>query len=502
MKHMKKAISLMLILFLTLTMGFPAFAAGEQELGSITINGVSTDNTYEIYKLLDLESYKNVVDPDTGINKGVYSYKVNAAWAAFFSSADVAQYFSVDTQNYATWVGGDNEDTVAAFAKLALEYAKSNNIAPVKSSENTGEFVITTTDSKTKGVFSDLELGYYLIDSTMGALCGLTTTNPNASINAKNAAPTIDKQVKEDSTGQWGGQNTADIGQIVEFRTTINVHAGAENYVLHDKMSAGLTFKGVSHIEHVIPDVETHTLTLNDHYTLDTATDGCTFEIKFSKDFCNHLETNDKVIVYYTAMVNRNAIVANDGNPNEAWLDFGEDHETTHDTTKTYTFGFDLIKTDDQNTLIDGAEFKIYDAAKDGNEVGVVLMDDGVTYRRARPDEQQEGKTVPIVVKGGKVRVVGFDNGTYYLEETVSPVGYNKLAERQKFIISDKNLDSVFNDGIYSTGSGVHVVNKAGTMLPETGGMGTVMFITCGMFVVLATGVLLVTKKRMSMIQG
>ena len=33
-----------------------------------------------------------------------------------------------------------------------------------------------------------LELGYYLIDSTMGALCGLTTTNPDASINAKNSA--------------------------------------------------------------------------------------------------------------------------------------------------------------------------------------------------------------------------------------------------------------------------------------------------------------------------
>ncbi|MBE6960295.1 MAG: LPXTG cell wall anchor domain-containing protein, partial [Ruminococcaceae bacterium] len=119
------------------------------------------------------------------------------------------------------------------------------------------------------------------------------------------------------------------------------------------------------------------------------------------------------------------------------------------------------------------------------------------TYRRARADETG----VAIVVKDGKVRVVGFDNGTYYLEETEAPDGYNKLSARQRFIISDGNLDATFNGEIYSTGSGVHVVNKTGSMLPETGGMGTVLFITFGTIVVLGAGILLVTKKRMSMIK-
>ena len=108
---------------------------------------------------------------------------------------------------------------------------------------------------------------------------------------------------------------------------------------------------------------------------------------------------------------------------------------------------------------------------------------------------------VSIVVKDGKVRVEGFDNGTYYLEETVTPDGYNQLAARQKFIIADGNLDAVFNDGVYSTGSGVHVVNKSGTMLPETGGAGTAMLIGFGVVVALGTGILLVTKKRMGMIK-
>ena len=483
---MKKIISMILALMLVASFAVTAFAA--EETGSITINGVNDDSTYEIYKLLDLESYDAAA--------GAYSYKANAAWAAFFATDDAKAYMATDADGYVTWVAAEDDDTKAAFAKLALAYAKANGINPVKTSKNAGDFVVTEASGK----FSGLELGYYLVDSTVGALCGLTTTNPNASINAKNGIPTIDKQVKEDSTLQWGAHNTADIGQTVEYRVTINVHAGAENYVLHDVMADGLTYLRVSGIEHVVPGTGTHVVDAAKYQVktgTDVTADNCDFEVHFSKEFCDELETNDKIIVSYEAMLNRNAVIAGSGNVNTAWLSFGEGHESNEDSVITYTYGIDIVKTNSQNTLIDGAQFKIYDAATGGNEVAVVLMDDGVTYRRARADETG----IAIVVKDGKVRVVGFDNGTYYLEETEAPDGYNKLTARQKFIISDSNLDATFNGEIYSTGSGVHVVNKTGSMLPETGGMGTILFITFGTIVVLGAGVLLVTKKRMSMIK-
>lgn len=510
MKRMKNTIALILAVALMFSLTVTVSAVGE---GSITINGVSESNVYSIYKLLDLESYNK--------ETGVYSYKVNSAWTGFFETDDAKEYFTVDAQGYATWTNTSTADaTVAAFAKLALAYAQEqvpvsegseetkDRIDPVQSSHKidtetnelvpSGDFVIVDK----AGTFDELALGYYLIDSTMGALCGLTTTNPNASIQAKNDAPTIDKQVKEDLTGNWGDTNTADIGQTVHFRTTINVHAGAQNFVLHDTMSDGLTFQGVEKVELTVSGgtmttVPTTAYTVNDS----PADEHCTFEVVFTQEFCDALQDNDKIIVYYSAMLNRDAVIAGEGNDNTAQLEFGEEHFTTEDETQTYTFGFDIIKTDSQNVLIDGAEFRIYDAAEGGNEIGVVLMDDGVTYRRARADEQAQNKHVPIVVEDGQVRVVGFDNGDYWLEETVTPEGYNQLAARQKFTISDKNLDAVFNDGIFSTGSGVHVVNKSGTMLPETGGMGTTLFITFGLFAVLGTGVLLVTKKRMGMIQ-
>lgn len=490
-RNLKKIASLLLAVVMVLAMTATAFAdETETGPGSITINGISEENTYEIYKLLNLKSYDTVV--------GTYAYEVNESWTGFFATDDIKAYIDV-VDGALKWVAGDNAEKVAEFSKKALVYAKAHGIQPVKSSKNSDDFVINDG----AGVFSNLELGYYLIDSTMGALCGLTTTNPNASINAKNGAPEISKTVQEDSTGQWGDKNTADIGQTVSFRSTIEVHAGAQYYMVHDKMSPGLTFKRITKIEHIIPGTTSDPVSVDgefyDVYTTDDLAteeieckDECTFEIKFKNIFCDTLETNDKIVIYYEAVLNENAIVAGDGNTNETWLDFGENHHTTHVTTKTYTYGFDLVKTDGQNKLIDGAEFKIYDAETDGNEIAVVSISD-VAYRRAKEGE----KGVPIIVKNGQVRLSGFDNGTYYLEETKIPDGYNGLSSRQKFIISDGNLDAVFNGDTFSTGSGVHVVNKSGTMLPETGGIGTTIFYILGGLMVFGAVVLMVTKKRM-----
>ena len=506
MKRMKRTAALLLALIMTMMMTINVSAAGE---GTITISGVSDQNVYTIYQLLDLESY----------SADGYSYKVNSAWKDFFETSDAKEYISVDADGYVAWNAADENDaTVAAFAKLALAYAKDKGIAPVQSSKD-GDMSTVLQDGKMHGTFENLNLGYYLVDSTMGALCGLTTTNPKAYINAKNAAPSIDKQVKEDSTNNWGGSNTADIGQIVEFHVTIDVHAGAESFILHDTMSNGLTFKGVTKVEHIIPglteaDTDIHEATLGTDYTVvDKETDhalDCTFEVRFSQAFCDHLRTNDKIVVYYQAMLNRNAVIAGEGNENKAQLEFGEEHFTTPDTTQTFTYAFDLVKTDGEDRLINGAGFRIYDHPTDGNEIDVVpLMEaDNVTpvlddkgnpiYRRARTDEDG----VEIMVKDGKVRLVGFDNGTYYLQETTTPAGYNNLSGRKEFTISGANLDATISaENILYTGTGVHVVNKTGNKLPETGGMGTTLFITFGAIAVLGTGVLLVTKKRMGMIQ-
>lgn len=509
---MKKILSILLTFLMVFSfVGMTASAEVYDGKGSIVVNNYSEEVTIKIYKMMDLSSY------DAGA--GTYPYVINSAWENFFSTGEGSNYITIDNVSKAiTWNGEETEERVADFAKEALKYATENSVEPVKvANKDTTDEDIEKTDASV--TFKNLALGYYLVDSSMGALCGLTTTNPDGVINAKNGVPTIDKQVQEDLTEQWGETNTADIGQVVDFRVTINVHAGAQDYVLEDDMGQKFNFGSIKKVE-LITNSGTITYKKNpvaDENNINEAIEKIEgavestnyanktgiFKIFFKDSFCEELKTNDKVIVYYDGMLNRDAIVGEknvvnnvDGNKNSVQLCFGEGHKSNKDYTITYTFGIDLVKTDHNNTLLDGAKFRIYDAVTEGNEIKVVLMDDNKTYRRARSGEDG----VDIVVKDGNVRINGFDNGTYYLEEIVAPATYNKLESRQSFTISDKDLDATFTNGVYSKGSGVQVINKTGVMLPETGSMGTTAFVAFGSIVALATGVLLVTKKRMSMI--
>jgi len=513
---MKKLISLTLAILMVFALAVTAMADERPTTGTIdtvrgtiTINGVTIEDnapvaTYKIFQILKLNSYD--------FNTGSYFYEyTNDAWKTFFTTGAGADYITVNDKGLIEWTGSSDAARVAAFAKLALAYAQENNIDATKDTDADPAEYTVSGDSTI--VFNDLELGYYLVDSSVGALCGLSTTNPDGIINSKNSTPTIEKQVQEDLSGQWGKTSSADIGQDVNFRITIHVHDGAQNYVLHDTMEAGLTFKpdtvavkvldGSTGLEHDYVAAGNYTLTNTEH----------SFLITFSETFCNDLNTNDRLIVTYSAMLNRNAEIGNGtaqnpANENKTFLAYGEGHQTKEDTTTTKTYGFDLVKTDGQNKLLDGSEFRIYSEETAGTEITVVpLLDDEGNqkktedgynlYRKARADEP--GATV-IVVKG-KVRIIGLDNGVYYLEETKAPDGYNAITTRQKFTIADNNLDAIITGGIVSTNSGVQVVNHTGSMLPETGGLGTLLFTVLGGGAALSTGVVLVTKKRMSKIE-
>ena len=509
---MKKLLVTLLTIVMVLSIAIPAFADETSNVadvtGSITLNKVMDGADYGVYRLLDL-----VYNED----KTSYTYTIAAGWEGFFATSDAKTYFAVSSnnENYVSWIGGDSDEAPAEFAKLALAYAKANDIAPTQvgkvengvAAENTQMKVEVSATGSVTGKFDNLPLGYYLVDSSIGALCSLKTTDPNAYLEVKNGVPTVDKQVQEDSTENWGNTNSADIGQTVNFRTTITVHAGAENYVLHDTMSAGLTFTGVTKIEVVIPQVSTTDITSTEGTNFEVVTDGltsgCTFEVVFSDDFCDTLDTNTRLVVYYSAVINENAVINGEGNPNETWLEYGDHHLTTHDKTQTYTYRFDVVKTDGTGELLNGAEFDFYSFIK--KEGGVkeytlfnLIWDENLdAYRPAKTGETGSSS---IVVTDGYVKIIGLDNGDYAIKETEAPVGYQIVDKYFEITISDSNHEAQFDaDNKYTIG-GINVVNQAGTKLPETGGTGTVIFVTLGAIAMLGTGVLLFAKKRMSQI--
>lgn len=469
MKRTKRIASVLLALVMALSLITTAFAAGET--GSITIDNAVVGKTYTIYRIFDLNSHN---DDYTAIN-----YKVSAKWAAFFQDgAKGLDYVTIDDQGYVTWkVDADK----VAFAKDAYAFAQASSIP------NDGQNKATNSTVK----FENLTLGYYLVQSDLGVLCSLDTTMPDVTIKEKNSQPTVDKQVQENSNSQWGESNDANIGDTVNFKTTINVVDGQpKNYVLHDKMSNGLTFDAGS-VEVKIGD---RTLTLGSDYTLiANPKDGCTFEIEFKE---NVLKPNDVVIVTYSATLNEKAVIYPEPNTNETKLVYGEGSETTWDETKTFTYQFDLVKTKTDNTVLNGAEFKLYDAKTEGNEIALIDEGNGV-YRVATAAEKAAEGFVSATIKAGKVTIKGLDSGTYYLEETKAPAGYNVLAERVEVKIDHANLTATVEGDTYVSG-GVQVINQTGAELPSTGGIGTTIFYVVGGLLVVAAGVLLVTRKRMS----
>ena len=486
---MKRVVSTLLALVLVLALAGTAAAAGE---GSITIDNAVKGKTYTIYRIFDLDSHSE--------DYQALNYKVSAKCTAFFEEgAEGLNYVDIDELGDVTW---KENASAADFAAKAIAFAKAQNIA------NDGQ---KTADSSTVA-FTVLELGYYLVQSDLGALCSLDTTMPDVTIKEKNSEPTVEKEVKEDSNGDFGQTNDADIGQTVEFKTTITVVDGQpKGYVLHDTMSAGLTFNKKT----VEVKIGERILTAGTDYTLVTEglNDGCTFEVRFIDDKdgegnatgSHALKPNDVVTVTYSATVNANAVVGDKGNPNTTKLSYTEGSTTTNETkdsqTRTYVWEFDVLKytmKDNAETPLAGAKFVLYKTV-DGKNYYVKVTDGKVT---GWTETKAEG-TVFETPDDGSFIISGLDADTYYLEEVEAPAGYNKLAAPVKVTIT-ATIDATTNVGTAtvtygenSTGT-VKIENKTGVELPSTGGVGTTIFYVIGGLLMAVAVVLLVTKKKMS----
>lgn len=487
MRNTRKLLSLLLATVMLLALSVPAFAAQEGTLagGSITIDNAVVGQTYNIYQLLYLESYD--------ANSGAYAYKANSAWESWLKAQTT--YVTIDAQGYVTWVEGAS---AADFAKAAKAYAAEKSIA----ADTTAVTATTTTVS-----FTGLKLGYYLVDSTLGTLCSLDTTNPTVTIKEKNGVPTVKKEVEEDSDKEWYDHNDGDIGQTVNFKATINVIDGdPKDYVLHDKMSSGLTFDSTS------VEVTVNGTKITTGYTLVTAdlTDGCTFEVQFTN---GTLKPNDEVVVTYSATINNQAVVGLPGNPNKVTLSYedhnnptGDDGVTPPSETITYTWDMDVLKysNGDESKVLQGAEFVLlkkvdnveYFAVVDENSKITGWTTDGVEPETGA----EEGKTYASVLTtnaNGKIEIDGLDTDTYYLREVKAPAGYNKLtADVQVDITGATKVEG--SDTLTYTTKVAKVNNQSGTELPSTGGMGTTLFYVLGGVLVAAAAVLLITRKRMN----
>ena len=489
-KAMKKLMAALLAVAMVCAMAIPAWAAPATN-GSITVKNTVDGKTYNIYKILNLETNGTGNDASSYT---AFKYKATTEWESFVGSSI---YLKSDKDGYVTWKDtAENAADIEAFSKAAMKFAK--DLTPVATK---------VADSSGSVTFTGLELGYYLItsdvDTSSKALCMLSTTKPSATVQEKNGAPTVTKEV-EYASDSWGQGNDGNVGDTVNFQTTINVTDGdPTNYVLHDQMSKGLTFK-----ENSIAVKVNDTLITN--YTVEyTNTDKCTFEISFPN---GTLHTNDTVVVTYSATINNDAVVGTTGNENETWLKYGDNGETTHGKTKTYTWSFNIFKyfTDSNNDMqyLADVEFVLYrkDNTANKTEYAQFNSNNKLTGWTEAENEATKLKTNAT----STVAVEGLDKGTYFLKEITTPGGFNGLTSDVEVQIdsSCNTLSGATYTVQYKmdneenfTGAGdekiVPIENKRGTTLPGTGGIGTTIFYVVGGGLMAAAAILLITKKRM-----
>ena len=514
MKHIKKLASLLLALVMALSLAVTAFA-DEPTTYSITINNSTAGHTYEAYQIFT---------GDLATNEAGNKVLSNIVWGSGVSEA--GQTALGDAAAKAETL--KTEADAKAFAKAVAPY-----LTTAAGSAN------TVTDGKY--VISGLAAGYYLVKDQDGSLTGdndsyteyIIQVVGNVTATPKSDVPEVQKKVKDinDSTDttktDWQDSADYDIGDSIPFQLKATLADNVSSYttykvVFHDTLYKGLTYNNDAKV--YIDGTETNGFTV----TATVNADGIT-TLTVSCDDVKALGAgNSSVItVEYTAKLNENAVLGSAGNPNKVYLEYsnnpnksesGENHETgktPEDTVIVFTYQTIINKVDSENKPLTGAAFKLEKLikGKDG------AADTWTTVKEFTVDETTTSFTFS-----------GLDDGQYKLTETKTPAGYNTI-DPIYFVIEAthdetadaptlKTLNAYLTDanGNKQTemkdGESVNidlgtvdltagsitttVVNKSGSELPSTGGIGTTIFYVLGGVLVLAAVVLLVTKKRMS----
>lgn len=497
MKHARKLASLLLALVMVFALATTAFAqdvTGTAGDGSITISNAAKGETYAIYKLFDAtvsEDGKSIAYTGT-------------------VPEDLKTYFTADENRY-----------ISATPAAKSGESMSDGLKAALKAWAAGETATSTAVSDGSALnFKGLAYGYYVVTTTQGQqLISVDSTMPNATIVDKNSS-------SPSNLTKTASSNDVSIGDTVTYTVsfkTSNYDGAGEaakeivSYTIEDTLPDFLSDVEVTSI---IVDNDGKDTTTGDQHDVTAQFTNKKIVIDWYDETNNKFLYNNgaTVTITYTAKVTDKAAIAGTGNTNKVtvrWTTKDSEQPDPDGIEKNetiYTYAIALKKVNNKGVALPGAVFQfpfyvqstadtdgayIYagDTAKDGLTKQITTPADGV-----------------IVVKGVK-------SGRYEITEFKAPDGYNKLTTpvtveaaktssttTSKTVYLDEN-GNVTNETTATevkvelaniAATAVVVVNKAGTELPSTGGMGTTVFYVLGTVLVLGAVVLLVTKKRMN----
>ena len=518
MKRMKRIMALMLAAIMMMAMSVTAFAAeGATGTHTLTVNVKSTEpaqdlkgQTINLYKLFDVTESKSGETTN-------YAYTVNNTYKAALASVLKIGETSKD-EDFVKAVA-DQEATIQQFANDFTAKALTDNLGATKTSGKIEE-------SKTSYEFTGLDAGYYLVYVTGGKEIQsslVTVDETTTTVNLKSEAASIEKTADK---------ATVNIGDVVTYtvKGSIPDTTGYDQYqyIIHDELSTGLDFVNDANgtacegnsVKVTVAFTDT-SLTVGGT-TPTTATLATENNRKMSLDLSSWVRDNQankgkEFTVTYYAKVNKAAVVTE---KNSAHLEYGnnpgETTKTTPSEAKTPTYPLDILKVKKDSSpeeILAGAHFTLYasttaGAIDESKPIKVTKVDDG-KYSYAADQTSTDPSVITDMVtvaskiegQGYNLHINGLAAGTYYLKETKAPEGYNKLTDAIKVTITksttaDENNWTLTVDKGTVEGKIVKVENSTGSLLPSTGGRGTIAFAVIAALLVFGVAVSFIRDKR------
>lgn len=532
MKSMKKLVTLLLSLVMLCALAMPAMA--DETTYSITINGAVAGHTYTAYQVFKGVYYSG----NRQVEGKDAEYLSDVTWGDDVEGSDILNELKTNETLGNKFAAADSAEKVAyVLQTMTNKSAELDEFARVvghhlKADKNSGSAVILADDTTKKGTITGLSAGYYFVKDSDKIAEGEIATKflvevvGNANVTVKATAPTIEKKIVN---GDADNHTSANIGDQVEFELTAKVPDMANfdtyTFTISDTLSNGLTFDKKS----VVVKIGEKELVANTDYTLgnlDTSTN--TFTVTFSKvqlaKYVVH-GTGATIVVTYKATLNSNALIT-DKETNTAKLTYSNNPDGTGTGTGTtpdapvyiYDFDIDVYKYDDTDNKAEqgadkdktkklaGAEFILYKEVVENNETVKYYYRNG-DAKKVEWVTKSDQATPQTTNAKGEASFQGIAAGSYFLEETKAPDGYNKLKDPVPVTITakyDGNGKLIETSANANTTTGgqhiqkVEVPNKAGAVLPSTGGIGTTIFYVLGSILALGAAVLLIAKKRMN----
>lgn len=479
-----------------------AFAGGAVNAADttykLTLNGTTEGHTYEAYHIFTGDLSTN---PDKTKVLSNVKWGTGVTYTGTESAADVAKAL------------GKNEMTIDQLLILK----KLTLTTPVQT--------VSSSKDSTSTEIDGLTAGYYLVKDKDGTQDGksdaytkfIVQVVGDSVASVKSGVPTVEKKVQDtnDSTGKTSGwQDSADydIGDDVPYQITGSMPSNigdykSYKYVFTDTMSKGLTFKENS--AKIMIGTTDVTKKFKENVTTNDDGSTVTWTCDDLKTAGVELDSTTKVVVTYNAKLNENAVIGSAGNPNTVNLTYsnnpnnggdGETGKTPDDKNIVFTYKAVVNKVDQDQKKLAGAAFKLEKKKADN------------TYKTVKEFTAGDATTFEFT---------GLDDGDYKLTETTTPAGYNTITPIE-FTISathDETADEpklLTLSGNATTGEATfeadkidgetdkiagslttNVVNKKGSILPETGGMGTtLLYVLGGVLVALAAAYVIYTKKH------